>query len=1120
MPNYFTVNKSLKYSTDDLIRSMAANDSDIEQYLADAYNLKDPTARQQVRSFVNDRLGAIGSTNGFDIGPGGVMYHRNRQGMSGPSVVQVKDAKGMVVNQNLQDIADKLIYDHAMALNPLQEEKPTRVNGQFYTFSTESKTPDPNPNNNDGGGDDGNGDGDGDEDIPVPGEDFLPEDFDYGPVKSNYLVLDPSKGERWEWNQGVEGDETSQAAARAALERNFADYVDYKWDHENTEKDRNVRGLTVTPEWHPSYIDDIKKEDFGQGKLPTSAVERRYKELIDLYHRNPTLVLPDGFDDIMLMRLHSDPGTAVGGNFNSQAHSVNFQNPDKNKYIVLPDQLYKKDSGRANRGNLLVYADNGKGGYSLKSMPIRQVLKDMWDEAQVPEDKKRVSNYYKQLSENYLWNGDKGYASDEAVTKWTTNPGYTPKDFSEVFKETYAPITGHLETVGHLWDGNWKQAARSYARAYPQTAAALTRAEEKKKVERNKPKTEKKALGGSLKQRILKAKEGVNLPSYNDRMYNLSSAEQKALEENIDETTAQEKLRKINKDNKSMANPDAGLNKHDMVRIGTAAADLAAVVTGLAGFTPASAGIGLTSTVTGLVNDLTDDSVTVGEAFKGAGLSLATDAVSLIPGASVSKVGKIIKTLGKIAAPVGMALSAMNMPAQYEAFKRVTSGKDWTTDDLRLVLQGLTAITGAGATAYKGARNFAMKPQKVSNKLGIDVTDAKGKKRTLLIEGEEDVQALKEANKEGKVDEFLQARYGDKYKADLSTEHKTEWKRGEHWYSMPHRETTESTAANIRDIFYNPDKKFIWSRRSNDPEYFAGGKGYESDIAGTGTYHASVMKPRMDYQKEGTRNLIRDKRTYNFQKALPPHSVPELGPHVEPNPGPTPSPIPGPVPGPTPKPIPVPPEEVVIPKPALLKGPSVPALIGLPGTPKNERFRHYLSGHNDNPNPIEMGAILSLPKSTLRSRLKTQLKADTSKSGPTIQMPPQRTLFRGDSFKLQESLDNSLKAIDTYGSVLKLNGKQAKSKTSRTVDVSTADLEQAVAILKRKRLSPAKKQLAANRLYDLIKSTGLANNMTKEQFSVILPELLDQIKFKDGGVLGKDMLRLILTKLNSYGSNI
>ena len=268
--------------------------------------------------------------------------------------------------------------------------------------------------------------------------------------------------------------------------------------------------------------------------------------------------------------------------------------------------------------------------------------------------------------------------------------------------------------------------------------------------------------------------EGGNLPKpYQENVVNFNwdttdeVYQPKAVKNNISVQTQRAKDQYLDSDNKSLDNPNAGWDAKHYARLGAAVGDLTAAI---AGFFPGAgtitAGVaGFGSTGVNFFTDLSDDAVTAGEMWKNLGLNLGMDIIGLIPGGgAASKMGKIVKTL-KTTAPLIIALPGVvdlfnRTPEIAQSWKKAfdgnskNGGSKMNYQDYMNILQVLNVAAGAtniGTGLYKTSKAS----QKQSNKIAVDVVDKHTKQRkALLLEGD-DVTKFKQAQSEGKSQEFL-----------------------------------------------------------------------------------------------------------------------------------------------------------------------------------------------------------------------------------------------------------------------------------------------------------------------------------------------------------------------------
>lgn len=259
-------------------------------------------------------------------------------------------------------------------------------------------------------------------------------------------------------------------------------------------------------------------------------------------------------------------------------------------------------------------------------------------------------------------------------------------------------------------------------------------------------------------------------------IYNWENSNQaispKAKENNVSIETQKARDQYLDNDNRSIDNPNAGWDAKHYARLGSAIADLGAAVTG---FVPgwgtiAAAGLGVGSTITNLITDISDDAVTAGQTWKNLGLNLGMDVLGLIPGGgAASKMGKIIKTLKGtvplIIAIPGVASMLKNSPEIAESWKKAfdgdpeNGGSKMNYQDYMNILQVLNVAAGATNIArntYKSAKKAPIQSDKIA--VEVFVKDKNGKatnqKKALVLEGD-DVEKFKDANEKGEAQKFI-----------------------------------------------------------------------------------------------------------------------------------------------------------------------------------------------------------------------------------------------------------------------------------------------------------------------------------------------------------------------------
>lgn len=147
-----------------------------------------------------------------------------------------------------------------------------------------------------------------------------------------------------------------------------------------------------------------------------------------------------------------------------------------------------------------------------------------------------------------------------------------------------------------------------------------------------------------------------------------------------------------------------GLKGEDYARIAAAATDALSAVSSFVPVygTAASAGLGITSTLTNLGADIADDSVSGWDALKNAGFGLGMDLVGLIPGyGTAGKAAKIARLLKPVAKTAAAAMAVNGLTDSANALGKLFSNpSDLNADDWRNLVTGLQVISGAAR--YRG----------------------------------------------------------------------------------------------------------------------------------------------------------------------------------------------------------------------------------------------------------------------------------------------------------------------------------------------------------------------------------------------------------------------------------
>lgn len=134
----------------------------------------------------------------------------------------------------------------------------------------------------------------------------------------------------------------------------------------------------------------------------------------------------------------------------------------------------------------------------------------------------------------------------------------------------------------------------------------------------------------------------------------------------------------------------------DKWQLGAIAGDLGALITSIpTGGNAVAAGLGAGSTISQFVSDVKRDGLDWGDVGRGLG-SLGLDAITLLPGVGIAgKTAKTIKLLKRSSKLLGGAFAAAGLVNAASSLSNLTeSGRDWTIDDLRNVLNGVQSIIG------------------------------------------------------------------------------------------------------------------------------------------------------------------------------------------------------------------------------------------------------------------------------------------------------------------------------------------------------------------------------------------------------------------------------------------
>ena len=378
---------------------------------------------------------------------------------------------------------------------------------------------------------------------------------------------------------------------------------------------------------------------------------------------------------------------------------------------------------------------------------------------------------------------------------------------------------------------------------------------------------------------------------------------------NVETKTQKAKSKYIDSDNKSEANPNAGLTAGQSARIAYAIADIGSAVAAFApgAGTAISAGLGLTSTFGNFISDWTDDAVTAGEMWKNFGMNLGMDALGLIPGGgAASKMGKVIKSLKTIVPTIialpGVASMLANTPEIAKSWKKAfdgdpeNGGSKMTYQDYMNILQVLNVAT-AGTTIGANVSKSAKRKVKPSDMIAIDVNEIDGnnkQRKAIVLEGDDAVK-FKEANAKGEAQKFINGLEGEgKYIINETTS----FNKGKFWgkddngkfkvFNQNPLGTSKTGQANVLDLRFDSKTGTYYARtgRWEDDLGLNGGelinasetykarvKEIEGKINNTVNELKTAMQRRADRVKETTNRLTPEKtRLGVLQEKL--HGIP------------------------------------------------------------------------------------------------------------------------------------------------------------------------------------------------------------------------------------------------------
>lgn len=186
---------------------------------------------------------------------------------------------------------------------------------------------------------------------------------------------------------------------------------------------------------------------------------------------------------------------------------------------------------------------------------------------------------------------------------------------------------------------------------------------------------------------------------------------------------------------------EEGFSTIDKVRLGTAAADaISAAAAFIPGYgTVASGVLGIGSTLTNIVADIADESMSGWDVAGNALYGLGMDVVGLIPGmGATGKAAKIVRVLKPVSKLAMRTLQAYGMVHSADAFNKLMSNpSDMSADDWRNLVTGLQAISGEAR--YKGGKRAVSRATTQR-----DVADVKTSTGRMATISKEDLDKLRE----------------------------------------------------------------------------------------------------------------------------------------------------------------------------------------------------------------------------------------------------------------------------------------------------------------------------------------------------------------------------------------
>lgn len=198
---------------------------------------------------------------------------------------------------------------------------------------------------------------------------------------------------------------------------------------------------------------------------------------------------------------------------------------------------------------------------------------------------------------------------------------------------------------------------------------------------------------------------------------------------------------RLQSDERTLANPDAGFTGAEVARLATIAADITSMfldpVTGTA--------VGLGSTLTNFGADIADDGFQWQD-VKNLGINAGFDLLGAIPlfGDALGTGTKITRQLLKWAPRAMAGLAAYqgvkNLDGMMDSWGKLTSGdkeQKLTVQDWRNIAQSISLLTGGvRATRSKVAQSRMKNQARLDDVVGVNVRDKNGNLQQVLVDGD------------------------------------------------------------------------------------------------------------------------------------------------------------------------------------------------------------------------------------------------------------------------------------------------------------------------------------------------------------------------------------------------